>query len=139
MTEKSYCVYQITNDIDDKIYYGITNNFNKRKYYHFNVQREEKILYNHMKELGNEHFKMEILYENIPTKRLAEKMETILIIGNKNNLNEKISFNNFIGKLSVKNTLYFELIDKGLSEIRNIRLSDLLDYNQQKVVLNKDY
>ena len=139
MTNKSYCVYKITNDIDDKIYYGITNDFDKRKYYHFNVQREEKILYKHMKELGNEHFNIEILYDNIPTKRLAEKMETILIIGNKNNLNKKISFNNFIGKLSVKTTLYFELIDSGLSELRNVSLSDLLDYDQQKVILNKDY
>ena len=140
MTDKRYCVYQIINNIDDKIYYGITNDFNRRKYYHFNVQREEKILYNHMKELGNEHFKMEILYDNIPTKRLAEKMESILILSDKNNLNEKISCKeyNYI-KRNVRNTLFIELLIMGLSEIRNIHMIGILEYDQQKVVLDKEY
>ena len=45
-----------------------------------------------MKEIGKEHFKMETLYDNIPTKRLAEKIETILIIGNIGSVsNEQLS------------------------------------------------
>ena len=79
---QNYLVYQITNDVDDVKYFGITNNYKQRYYSHFKIQKENKMLYHHMKEIGIEHFKMEVLYENIPTKRLAEKIETILIIGN---------------------------------------------------------
>ena len=133
--KKLYCIYQITNDIDDKIYYGITNDFNKRKHYHFNVQREEKILYKHMKELGNEHFNIEILYDNIPTKRLAEKMETILIIGNKDNLNDRISNNVFYERTNISYMLFFTLYDMGLSKIHDIGLRQLLEFNHNDVIL----
>ena len=89
---QNYLVYQITNDVDDIKYFGITNNFKRRYNTHFNEQKENKMLYHHMKEIGIEHFKMKPLYENIPTKRLAEKIETILIIGNIGSVsNEQIS------------------------------------------------
>ena len=89
---QNYLVYQITNDVDDVKYFGITNNFKRRYNTHFNEQKENKMLYHHMKEIGNEHFKMETLYDNIPTKRLAEKIETILIIGNIGSVsNEQLS------------------------------------------------
>ena len=90
--KQNYLVYQITNDIDDIKYFGITNNFKRRYNAHFKIQKENKILYHHMKEIGIEHFKMETLYDNIPTKRLAEKIETILIIGNIGSVsNEQLS------------------------------------------------
>ena len=79
---QNYLVYQITNDIDDIKYFGITNNYKQRYSHHFKIQKEDKMLYHHMNYLGKEHFKMEVIYENIPTKRLAEKIETILILGN---------------------------------------------------------
>ena len=89
---QNYLVYQITNDVDDIKYFGITNNFKQRYNAHFKIQKENKMLYRHMKEIGIEHFKMETLYNNIPTKRLAEKIETILIIGNIGNVsNEQLS------------------------------------------------
>ena len=50
-----------------------------------------------MKEIGIEHFKMKTLYDNIPTKRLAEKIETILIIGNIGSVsNEQLSCQNWL-------------------------------------------
>lgn len=89
---QNYLVYQITNDIDDIKYFGITNNFKRRYNAHFNEQKENKMLYHHMNYLGKEHFKMETLYNNIPTKRLAEKIETILITGNIGSVsNEQLS------------------------------------------------
>ena len=91
--KQNYLVYQITNNNDNIKYFGITNNFKQRYNAHFNEQKEsDKMLYHHMKEIGIEHFKMKPLYENIPTKRLAEKIETILIIGNIGSVsNEHIS------------------------------------------------
>ena len=83
--EQNYCVYQITNDVNDLVYIGITNNFKKRKYAHFKLQNQtEKDLYELMGQIGTDHFTMTKLYEGIKSKRKAEEIETILI-----NINEK--------------------------------------------------
>ena len=83
--EQNYCVYQITNDVNDLVYIGITNNFKKRKYDHFKLQQQtEKNLYELMWQIGTDHFTMTKLYDGIKSKRKAEEIETILI-----NINEK--------------------------------------------------
>ena len=88
-----------------------------------------------MKELGNEHFNIEILYDNIPTKRLDEKMETILIIGNKDNLNDRTSHNVFYERTNISYMLFFTLYDMGLSKIHDIGLRQLLEFNHNDVIL----
>lgn len=80
----NYSVYLITNDVDDKVYVGITNNVYKRITDHFSlkthIKDSNKKLYRHMVHIGVNHFNVSIYQTDIKTKQLAEQLETILIM-----------------------------------------------------------
>ena len=80
----NYTVYLITNDVDDKVYVGITNNVYKRMKDHFtlknHIKESSKELYRHMVHLGVNHFNISIYQTDIKTKQLAEQLETVLIM-----------------------------------------------------------
>ena len=80
----NYSVYLITNDIDDKVYVGITNNIYNRITHHFllrnHIKESNKELYRHMVHIGVNYFNVSIYQTDIKTKQLAEQLETILIM-----------------------------------------------------------
>lgn len=61
-------IYKIVNDVDDKIYIGsTTSSLSARMYRHRSDAKNCKMnklkLYNHMREIGIEHFKIELVEE----------------------------------------------------------------------------
>ncbi len=55
-----YYIYKITNDIDELVYIGSTNNIKARWGLHRSYSKHSNFkLYRHIREIGLEHFKIE--------------------------------------------------------------------------------
>lgn len=85
---KTYCIYKVTNTINNKIYIGQTNNFKKRKASHiwssFNKNKDYScIFHNAIRKYGITNFKWEILIKIKDDDNLLNQLEQEKIITNK--------------------------------------------------------
>lgn len=63
-------IYKITNNVNNKVYIGVTENFRSRKNGHvWASKRVEKPLYRAMRKYGLENFKFEIIEETNDRER----------------------------------------------------------------------
>ena len=62
-------LYKITNNINQKIYIGITNNYKKRWANH---GTEDTVISNAIKKYGKENFTFEVLFENVSIEEIDE-------------------------------------------------------------------
>ncbi len=112
-------IYKITNDIDDKVYYGSTaRELYKRMYDHrtrAKINKERKSpLYQHMRSLGIEHFKI-LLIEEYPCKN-------------------KIELNRREGELIKRDkpTLNYQIAGRTLQEYRKDNIEKLKEYDKNR-------
>lgn len=78
--KRQYNVYKIINDIDDKIYIGSTSTelWHRMSQHRADARKGEKSpLYRHMREIGIEHFKIELVC-NTDKEHLREVEESII-------------------------------------------------------------
>ena len=73
-------IYKISNDVNDMVYIGKTRRFNSRASEHTRAvlnskydERSSHVLYNAIREIGYEHFKMEIIDIAYSAEELADK------------------------------------------------------------------
>lgn len=75
-----YTIYKITNTINNKVYIGFTNNFEKRiKQHKRNYKKYDSLLYRAIKKHGLENFKFEILYQSKIFEHTLNIMEPFFI------------------------------------------------------------
>lgn len=77
-------VYQITNQINNKVYIGITNNYKKRWENHKCNNDPSMVIAKAIKKYGKDNFIFEVLYSNLTVEK-AEELE-IKLIQEKNSL-----------------------------------------------------
>ena len=77
-------VYQVTNLVNNKIYIGITNNYQKRWSNHRCCNCKSSLLAKAIQKYGVDNFKFEILYSNLSIEEASEK--EIELIANLNTL-----------------------------------------------------
>jgi group I intron endonuclease len=75
-----YSIYKITNTINEKIYIGFTNNFERRIVEHTrNSRKLNSHLYYAIKKYGIDKFTFEIIYQSLEGDYLKNAMETYFI------------------------------------------------------------
>lgn len=60
-SQNKKAIYKITNDINDKIYIGQSNNPNRRFEEHCKYSRDNTLIHKAIHKYGREHFKMTVL------------------------------------------------------------------------------
>ena len=80
-SQNKKAIYKITNDINDKIYIGQSNNPNRRFEEHCKYSRDNTLIHKAIHKYGREHFKMTVLewtedYDN-KEKEYIQKLNTL--------------------------------------------------------------
>lgn len=115
----NYILYQIISP-QNKIYIGVTNNFERRKQEHLNnIQTGQIKLYRHLRQFKPDQIKFEIIKYNLSPKQ-AHALERVYIkkIGQFNSLNERIGGEGIEG-------IYTELEQEHRNYINNYYLREL--------------